>query len=216
MSSNSSQPHEATRPAAIEDVLRVLDVVAEGDLSARLDPQRAESDLETQLLYRALNRTLEAMERSERRMEAYQSLLEESQRELEEQLTTINEQRSAIRALRTPVMELWDRVVCIPVLGTVDAERGAEMVQTVLATVADRKARCVIADITGIETLDTAAADQIIAMSRAVRLLGASFILSGASPSVANTIVQMGVRLDDVRTERSLRDALRSYLSRQA
>ena len=78
------------------------------------------------------------------------------------------------------------------------------------------KARCCIIDITGIEVMDTGTADHFMRMARAVALLGSECMLTGINPHIAQTIVQMGLELGGIRTHRTLRDALQSYVERAA
>src|SRR6185312_5260672 len=132
--------------------------------------------------------------------------------ELEAKLETIEMQQAAIRELSTPIIEVWQGVLCLPVVGVVDSQRSAEMTETLLETIVSKQARMAIVDITGIDVMDTKTADHFIKMARAVRLLGAECIVSGINPGIAQTLTHIGVDLTGVRTLRSLRDALQLYL----
>jgi rsbT co-antagonist protein RsbR len=123
-------------------------------------------------------------------------------------------QRNAIRELSTPIMEVWEGVLCLPVVGELDGQRSDEMTEELLAAIVTRRAKCAIIDITGIQVMDTGTADHFLRMAKAVRLLGASCMLTGVNPGIANTIVHMGVDLSDIATHRSLRDALRHFVGR--
>ena len=193
-------PAEAERIATI---VHLLNEVTGGTYSSRL-PELQESDAFAQL-FRAINEMVDTLE-------AARDTAEKFQTELTERLATIEQQRAAIRELSTPVIEVWDRVLCLPVVGVMDTTRGAEMTESLLRGVVEKRARCTILDVTGIEVMDTATADHFLRMAKAVRLLGAECVITGISPSIAQTIVHMGVNLDQVRTHRSLRDALARFV----
>lgn len=134
-------------------------------------------------------------------------------RELEGHLDVIEKQRAAIQELSTPIIELWEGVLCLPVVGVLDTVRSTEMTGVLLQAIVDKKARYAIIDITGIEVMDTRTVDHFMRMARAVRLLGAECALTGINPHIAQTVVQMGLDLTDIVTHRSLRDALSHYVS---
>lgn len=134
------------------------------------------------------------------------------QRELEEKLALIERQRVAMRELSTPIIEVWEGVLCLPIVGVLDTVRSTEMTDSLLEAVVEKSIECAIVDITGIDVMDTRTADHFLRMSRAVRLLGARCMLSGVNPSIAQTMVHMGVEMHGVEFHRSLRDALRLHL----
>ncbi len=136
------------------------------------------------------------------------------QRELEEKLALIERQRIAMRELSTPIIEVWEGVLCLPVVGVLDTVRSAEMTDALLETVVARSIDCAIVDITGIDVMDTKTSDHFLRMSRAVHLLGARCMLSGINPSIAQTMVHMGVEMHGLEFHRSLRDALKVHLPR--
>ncbi len=135
--------------------------------------------------------------------------------ELDEKLAVVERQRRAIRELSTPIIELWRGVLCLPVVGTMDTARSMEMTSSLLEAVGRKGARHVIVDVTGIDVMDTRAVDHFIRMAKAVRLLGAECALTGISPYIAQTVVHMGISLDDIKTQRTLRDALAEYMAQR-
>jgi rsbT co-antagonist protein RsbR len=139
---------------------------------------------------------------------------EERSRELAEKLATIELQRSAIRELYTPIMEVWNGILCLPIVGIMDTTRSADMTDALLRAVVRTRARAAIIDITGIEVMDTHTADHFIRMAKAVRLLGAECMLTGINPQIAQTVVHMGLDMADVVSHRSLRDALQHFIDR--
>jgi rsbT co-antagonist protein RsbR len=98
------------------------------------------------------------------------------------------------------------------VVGIVDSARSSQMTDILLQAVVEKRTRCAIIDITGIEVMDTKTVDHFIRMAKAVRLLGSQCVLTGVSPNIAHTMVNMGIDLSDVTTHRSLREALKSYV----
>jgi rsbT co-antagonist protein RsbR len=187
----------------IAAIVALLTDVKSGTYSSRL-PSLLEDDT-FDVLYRAINDLVDTVAMARETAARFQH-------ELSERLATIEQQRAAIRELSTPVIEVWDRVLCLPVVGVMDTTRGAEMTESLLRGVVEKRARCTIIDVTGIEVMDTATADHFLRMAKAVRLLGAECVITGISPSIAQTIVHMGVNLGDVRTHRSLRDALARFV----
>jgi rsbT co-antagonist protein RsbR len=190
----------------VADVLLALANVASGDYETRL---KVDPDDRSPLasLYAAINEMLASLSLEQAKSQAYQ-------RELEEKLATIEQQRAAIRDLSTPIMEVWEGVLCLPVVGVMDTVRSTEMTATLLRAVSEKNTRCAIIDITGIEVMDTRTVDHFIRMAKAVRLLGADCALTGTNPHIAQTVVHMGIDLANVVTYRSLRDALQQYVRR--
>jgi len=188
----------------IADILFLLSSVISGDFTSRLEVDLPDTH-PIGALYNGINETVTSLAEAQKRAQAYQ-------RELEEKLATIERQQIAIRELSTPVIEVWSGVLCLPVVGIMDTTRSAEMTDALLRAVAEKKASCAIIDITGIEVMDTGTADHFMRMARAVRLLGAQCFLTGISPSIAQTIVHMGMDLRGIVTYRTLRDALQAYV----
>lgn len=133
--------------------------------------------------------------------------------ELEEKLAVIAEQRQAILSLSTPLIEVWDEVIAVPIIGTIDAGRAAQLMERLLEAILHRRARCAILDLTGVEMIDTATADSFLSIIRAVKLLGAHGSIAGIGPAVAQTLVGLGVDLTAIPTYSNLREALRAYIA---
>jgi PAS domain S-box-containing protein len=134
--------------------------------------------------------------------------------ELREQLAIIRRQQEAIRVLSVPIIEVWDGVLTVPVLGVLDLERTAELMATLLAAVTRTHCRHVILDVTGVATMDAATAEHVIRVVRALQLLGAIGIVVGIQPSVAKAIVSLGVDLSSITTLANLREALMLCMKR--
>jgi rsbT co-antagonist protein RsbR len=129
--------------------------------------------------------------------------------QLREQVELIEEQRRAIAELGTPIIEVWQDVLAVPVVGTIDAARAEGMLSALLDAIMARRARFAILDLTGVETVDAATAEHLVRVVEAARLLGCEGVITGIRPSVAGTLVDIGAELSKIRTLRSLKDALR-------
>ncbi len=141
------------------------------------------------------------------------------EKELEHQLArereknlTLERMRQAMQELSTPVLEVWDDVLALPVIGIVDSKRSADIMERLLHEVEQRQCRFVIIDITGVDFIDTATADHFIRIINAVQILGARCILTGARGAVAQTLASLGVDLGPLVTLRNLKHALRECI----
>jgi rsbT co-antagonist protein RsbR len=134
-------------------------------------------------------------------------------RELQEKIAAIEAQELALAELSTPILEVWEGVLCMPIVGIVDSARTADMARTLLNTIIQTKASLALLDITGIQVMDTRVVDHFLRMARAVRLLGARCLLSGVHPNVSQTIVHMGMDLSGIETHRSMREALQHIVA---
>ncbi|MCY1008037.1 PAS domain-containing protein [Nannocystis pusilla] len=134
--------------------------------------------------------------------------------ELRAKLDLIEKQQEVIRELSTPIIEVWDGVITLPIVGLIDSVRTAEIMDNLLQTVARTRARFAILDLTGVEVVDTGTASHLIGMIQAIRLLGAEGILTGIHPVIAQTIVSLGVDLTRVGVHAKLRDALQYCITR--
>jgi len=121
---------------------------------------------------------------------------------------TISEQSDAIVAMSTPVAVVWDGILLIPVVGIIDSRRAQDIMSTLLLSIRDTGAGVCILDIGGVGIVDTAVANHFIKITKATRLMGCECIISGLSPAVTQTIVELGVDVSMVSTRATLRDAL--------
>lgn len=117
-------------------------------------------------------------------------------------------QRSTIRELSTPIIPIDERTLIVPLIGAIDSARATQMTQAVLEAIGERHADDVIIDITGIAVIDTGVANHLVQTAQAASLLGAHVTLAGMSPEVAQTIVQLGVRLGQLTACSNLQAAL--------
>jgi rsbT co-antagonist protein RsbR len=120
----------------------------------------------------------------------------------------IDRQRLQLLEVATPVIKLWDGIVAVPLIGTLDSARSQVVMETLLNAVVDQHARFAILDITGVPTVDSLVAQHLMKTVAAARLMGAECVVSGIRPAIAQTIVHLGLDLGTVKTRASLADAL--------
>ncbi|RYE93087.1 MAG: PAS domain S-box protein [Myxococcales bacterium] len=137
---------------------------------------------------------------------------EQHERTVDEMRRRHQVQQDALHAMASPIIEIWDQILSLPIVGIVDSVRAADMKQALLESIFRTTARYVIVDLTGVDTVDTATADHLLTVMRSVRLLGAQGVITGIQPQVAQTIVALGVDMREVVTLRSLREGLKFCL----
>lgn len=128
-------------------------------------------------------------------------------------LETVARHQAAIRELSTPVIRVYNGVLLLPLVGTVDSHRAHQIMETLLTRIVDEQARVVIVDIAGVAVVDTKVADHLIKTTEAVRLVGAETIITGISAQVARTIVQLGVDISSMNTRSRLGDGIEVALA---
>jgi rsbT co-antagonist protein RsbR len=126
----------------------------------------------------------------------------------------IARQQSELLELSTPVVTLWDGVLAVPLIGTLDSSRTQVIMESLLQRIVETRSSIAIIDITGVPVVDTLVAQHLLKTIAAARLMGAECVLSGIRPQIAQTIVHLGVDLQDVITKASLADAFQVALSR--
>ena len=126
----------------------------------------------------------------------------------------ISRQQRELLELSTPVVELWEDIVALPLVGTLDSARTQIVMETLLQKIVDTGAAIAIIDITGVPTVDTLVAQHLLKTVAATRLMGADCIISGIRPQIAQTIVHLGVNLGEVTTKATLADAFQIALKR--
>jgi rsbT co-antagonist protein RsbR len=133
---------------------------------------------------------------------------------LEARERVIARQHEDMLELSTPVVKLWDGILALPMIGTLDSARTQVVMESLLQRIVETGAEVAIIDITGVPTVDTLVAQHLIKTVTAARLMGADCIISGIRPQIAATIVHLGVDLSEVATKATLADAFRLALSR--
>jgi rsbT co-antagonist protein RsbR len=127
---------------------------------------------------------------------------------VEERERVINEQQESIRELSTPVLQVRDRLLILPIIGVLDSSRARQLTEQLLGAIRDKRASVVVIDITGVATIDRTVANHLVQTVEASRLMGASTILTGLSSEIAQTVVELGVDLSMMRTVGDLQGGL--------
>ena len=127
---------------------------------------------------------------------------------------TIRRQQEELLELSTPVVKLWDGILALPVIGTLDSARTQVVMESLLQAIVQTNSRVAIIDITGVPTVDTVVAQHLLKTVTAARLMGADCIISGVRPQIAQTIVHLGINLLDVTTKATLAAAFRVALDK--
>jgi len=135
--------------------------------------------------------------------------------ELEQKLGIIARQSAQIHALSSPILDLWEDVLAVPIIGEFDRARVEELTSALLEAVVARRARAVILDVTGISQLDQEGAGHLGRLVAAVRLLGAEGVVTGSRPQLAQMLTALGHDASQLRTFRSLSDGLRACIERR-
>jgi rsbT co-antagonist protein RsbR len=126
----------------------------------------------------------------------------------------IQRQQQELLELSTPVVKLWDGILALPLIGTLDSARTQVVMESLLQTVVQTNSRYAVIDITGVPTVDTLVAQHLLKTITAARLMGAECIISGVRPQIAQTIVHLGIDLNQVITKARLSDAFALCLER--
>jgi rsbT co-antagonist protein RsbR len=137
-------------------------------------------------------------------IESYQKTREE----------VISRQQKELLELSTPVVRLWDNVLALPLIGTLDSSRTQVVMQNLLEAIVSTRSDIAIIDITGVPTVDTLVAQHLLKTVAAARLMGADCIISGIRPQIAQTIIHLGVDLSEVTTKATMADAFQLALKR--
>jgi rsbT co-antagonist protein RsbR len=126
----------------------------------------------------------------------------------------IGRQQEELLELSTPVVRLWDSILALPLIGTLNSERTQVVMESLLEKIVETEAQIAIIDITGVPTVDTLVAQHLLKTVAAARLMGADCIISGIRPQIAQTIIHLGINLSDVVTKATLADAFAVALQR--
>lgn len=125
----------------------------------------------------------------------------------------IEQQSRSLIEMSTPVTSIWDGVLMLPIVGILDSKRAQDLMHTVLAKIGETRAKVIILDISGVAVVDTAVASHIIRITKASKLMGCDCIVSGLSPAIAQTIVELGIETESLTTTSTLSDALATSLT---
>lgn len=133
---------------------------------------------------------------------------------LEEKEKTIHAQQDELRETATPITEIWDGVLTLPIIGTLDSSRTMLVMESLLNRIAADRANVVVMDITGVRRIDSQVSHHLIQMVRAIQLMGADAILTGIRPEIARALTSLNIDLGNVTTRASLADGLKEAFRR--
>ncbi|MGO9707232.1 MAG: STAS domain-containing protein [Polyangiaceae bacterium] len=185
--------NEYLRRALAGETLRVLVEPVEGvHLDTWYMPQKDENDQPAGVLGLSIDATDRVL----------------SEKRLAEKIEIVEQQTVTIRDLAAPVIKVWQEVVCMPIIGAVDAPRATDMMERLLESIVREKARFAILDLTGVELMDTSTVDHMLRIFAAARTVGVEGVLSGVRPRVAQSVISLGVDISGLRMMRTLHDAL--------
>jgi rsbT co-antagonist protein RsbR len=127
---------------------------------------------------------------------------------------TLTAQAKSLMEMSTPVTQIWSGILLLPIVGIIDSKRARDVMNGTLAKIAETQARIFILDISGVGVVDTAVANHLIKITQATRLMGCDCTISGVSPSIAQTIVDLGIDVGKVKTTATMKDALADAFQR--
>jgi len=119
----------------------------------------------------------------------------------------LSESHKALMEMSTPVTPIWEGILLLPLLGILDSNRTQDIMNKSLSKIAESRTKVFILDISGVASVDTAVANQLIKITKATQLMGCDAIISGISPAIARTIIELGVNVGEIKTTSTLRDA---------
>ena len=157
----------------------------------------------------AVTRNITEQKRLSEALSARNAALEQSEAEKASLITRL---RLALRELSAPILEVWDDVLALPIIGVVDSQRSAEMTARLLDAVSQSQVKFVILDLTGVDTIDTGTANNFIKLGKAVELLGAECVLTGIRPVVAQALVSLDTDFGELMTLHNLKHGLRECM----
>ena len=146
---------------------------------------------------------------------AYSEVMREAQRLLTERDQALAYQGRLIQELSTPIMPIHEGILVLPLVGAIDSRRASQVMESALEKIVEYQADVMILDITGVPVVDTGVANYLLQMARAIKLLGANVVLVGIGAEIAQTIVQLGVELNDVTTRSNLQSGIEYALTRR-
>lgn len=192
--------------------VRHLHDLAEGDLSLTAEDVAKVPDRRVSSVLSALLRVSDTLAARESERVRVEEELKGAVERLEEQNGLLERRQAEIAELvaelSTPIIKVWEGVLMVPLVGSIDTERAADMMHRLLSAVVRERADNVILDFTGVGSVDTSTADHFLRVIASVKLLGARGIVAGVPPAVSLAMVKLGVDLSDIVTARNVREAL--------
>lgn len=203
----------AIDPARFARLMEIVSLASIGEYSAALAHFEPLREDELGMLEEGMRIFISELQSGHAAREQATQALELARAELEQKLTLIEAQRREIHALSTPVLDVWDDVLAVPLIGALDHARALDITEKLLQRVVETRALWTLLDLTGVDEVDEATADHLVKLARAVRLIGARCVVTGVSPATAHAFVSLGQGLGDLRCLPTLREGLRYCLA---
>lgn len=159
-----------------------------------------------------LRQSIERLETYAEELEGKNQMLAQENEERERIASVLRQQQDAIRALSTPIIQAWDGVLALPIIGVLDSGRAAQIMEKLLAEIVRTRASFAVLDLTGVEEVDAPTLDHLLQVARAASLLGSCCLISGISPEIAQAMAALGSEANTFETFAELQDALRHAL----
>ena len=188
-----------TEEERLADLTQVIMGMAGLDFSQKARTDDSENPLNT--IAMGLNMLSEELEASV----VSKSELSDKNEQLE---TLAQQQKNMISQMATPIAKLWEGILLMPLVGMMTAARVQETLQNMLKSISDAQATVFILDIGGVSLIDTFTANHFLKMAKATRLMGCTCILSGISPQAAQTMVELGINVEEITTTGTMKDAI--------
>lgn len=183
----------------LENLIEVIGALANLDFSRKALTDTSDNPLNTIAV--GLNMLAEELESSV----VSKTQMEEKNVQLEK---LAEAQKQAIAQMSTPIARLWEGILLLPLVGMLTVERVKEVLINILENIVQSQAKVFILDISGVGVIDSYSANHFVKIAKATRLMGCTCILSGISPEVAQTMVELGVSIDEIETTGTMKDAL--------
>lgn len=210
MSSDDTLPGT---PERFERLMGAIALASVGEYEASLSHFDEPRDDRLGMLAEGLRVFIGELREGQAARAAADAALQRAQQEIDAKLALIEAQRLEIRTLSTPILDIWDDVLAVPLVGNLDRARTLEITDKLLQRLVERRARWSLIDLTGVDEVDEATADHIVKLAQAVRLVGARCVVTGVGPASAQTFVELEQGLGDLRCMASLREGLRHCLT---
>jgi rsbT co-antagonist protein RsbR len=196
------------------EIQETLQAASAGDYSKRLDVSISETLADNPLMtiVPAINLLLDDLRAKEKKRRRADEALQAAMGDLQAKLEIIEMQRETVLELSTPVLEVWNGVVALPLIGVIDAARSQQAIEGLLRAVSDKHSRVVIIDLTGVPVIDTAVASHLFKAIDAVGLLGAEVIVTGIGRQNALAVSKLGIQTERLRTMGTLKAGLECAL----
>ena len=205
--------NEPEQSARFERLMEVVSLASVGEYAAALGHCGALQEDTFGMLEEGVKVFISELRAGHAAREQATEALERAQAEIDAKLALIEAQRREIRVLSTPVLDIWDDVLAVPLVGTLDHVRTVEITEKLLQRVVETRARWSLIDLTGVDEVDEATADHLVKLARAVTMVGGQCIVTGVSPQAAQTFVSLGQGLGDLRCLPNLKEGLRHCLA---